>query len=103
MTANQAARRPGPSRPPGRPRCPPRRNAARPAVPARRHARRAPGPAGTNFALATSVAGGVTLCLFDQAGTETQIPLTDYDAGIWHGFVPGIGPGQAYGYRVDGP
>ena len=27
----------------------------------------------------------------------------DYDAGVWHGFVPGVGPGQAYGYRVAGP
>jgi isoamylase len=61
------------------------------------------GVAGTNFALASSVATGVTLCLFDAAGTETQVPLTDTDADIWYGFVPGIGPGQAYGYRVDGP
>ena len=59
--------------------------------------------AGTNFALASTVADSVTLCLFDAAGTETQIPLTDYDADIWHAFVPGIGPGQAYGYRVGGP
>ena len=61
------------------------------------------GVAGTNFAIASSVAGRVTLCLFDAAGTETQIPLTDNDADIWYGFVPGIGPGQSYGYRVDGP
>ena len=61
------------------------------------------GVAGTNFALASSVATSVTLCLFDAAGTETQIPLTDNDADIWYGFVPGAGPGQAYGYRVDGP
>jgi len=61
------------------------------------------GVAGTNFALASSVATGVTLCLFDAAGAETQIPLTETDADIWYGFVPGIGPGQAYGYRVDGP
>ena len=61
------------------------------------------GVVGTNFALASSVATGVTLCLFDAAGTETQIPLTDNDADTWYGFVPGIGPGQAYGYRVDGP
>ena len=52
------------------------------------------GRAGTNFALASAVASGVTLCLFDKAGTETQIPLTDNDADIWHAFVPGIGPGQ---------
>ena len=61
------------------------------------------GITGTNFALASSVATSVTLCLFDQAGTETQIPLADNDADIWHAFVPGIGPGQAYGYRVGGP
>ena len=61
------------------------------------------GVAGTNFALASSVASSVTLCLFDKAGAETQIPLAENDADIWYGFVPGIGPGQAYGYRVDGP
>jgi isoamylase len=61
------------------------------------------GMAGTNFALASSVADSVTLCLFDTAGAETQIPLADNDADVWHVFVPGIGPGQAYGYRVSGP
>ncbi len=58
---------------------------------------------GTNFAVASSVADGVLLCLFDDAGAETQIALRDYDAGVWHGFVPGVGAGQAYGYRVTGP
>jgi isoamylase len=58
---------------------------------------------GTNFAVASGIADAVTLCLFDDAGRETQVPLTDYDAGVWHGFVPGVGPGQAYGYRVAGP
>ena len=43
------------------------------------------------------------MCLFDAAGAETQIPVRDNDADIWHAFVPGIGPGQAYGYRVSGP
>jgi isoamylase len=57
---------------------------------------------GTNFAVASGVADVVMLCLFDDADTETQIPLRDYDAGVWHGFVPGVGPGQAYGYRVIG-
>src|ERR1700752_1202038 len=61
------------------------------------------GIAGQNFAIASGVADSVTLCLFDQAGTETQIRVDDNDADIWHAFVPGIGPGQAYGYRVDGP
>jgi len=61
------------------------------------------GIAGTNFAIASSVADSVTLCLFDAAGAETQIPVRDNDADVWHAFVPGIGPGQAYGYRVAGP
>ena len=43
------------------------------------------------------------MCLFDAAGAETQIPLRDNDADVWHAFVPGVGPGQAYGYRVGGP
>ena len=61
------------------------------------------GQAGTNFSIASSVADGVTLCLFDETGAETRIPVTDNDADIWHAFVPGVGPGQAYGYRVAGP
>jgi isoamylase len=52
---------------------------------------------GTNFVVASGVADGMLLCLFDEAGAETQIPLRDYDAGVWHAFVPGIGAGQAYG------
>ena len=51
------------------------------------------GVAGTNFAIASSVADSVTLCLFDEAGAETQIPVRDNDADVWHAFVPGIGPG----------
>jgi glycogen operon protein len=57
---------------------------------------------GTNFAVA-SAADEVLLCLFDSQGAETQIPLPERDGGVWHGFVPGIGPGQAYGYRATGP
>jgi isoamylase len=59
---------------------------------------------GVNFAVASTVAEEVTVCLFDSGtGEETQVKLEHYDAGVWHGFVPGIGPGQAYGYRVNGP
>ncbi len=65
--------------------------------------RRFAGTAGTNFAIASSIADGVWLCLFDDSGTETQIPLADRDHDVWHAFVPGVGPGQAYGYRVSGP
>ena len=62
-----------------------------------------PGEGGTNFAVASAVADGMVLCLFDEAGAETQIPLRDYDAGVWHALVPGVGEGQAYGYRATGP
>jgi len=61
-----------------------------------------PDDGGTNFAVASSVAEAMVLCLFDETGAETQIPLKDYDAGVWHGFVPGVGHGQAYGYRASG-
>jgi isoamylase len=60
-----------------------------------------PLPGGTNFAVASG-ADAVRLCLFDD-GSERQVELTEYDAGVWHGFVPGVGPGQAYGYRMLGP
>jgi isoamylase len=58
---------------------------------------------GTNFAVASGVADGMLLCLFDEAGAETLIPIPDCDAGVWHVFVPGVGAGQAYGYRATGP
>ena len=50
-----------------------------------------PGPGGTNFAVASGVADGMLLCLFDDAGAETRIALPDYDARVWHGFVEGVG------------
>ena len=58
---------------------------------------------GTNFAVASDIADSVVLCLFDKAGHEEQLQLQEVDGGIWHGFVPGVGPGQRYGYRVVGP
>ena len=57
---------------------------------------------GTNFAVAATDADAMLLCLFDGDGAETQVPLRDYDAGVWHGSVPGAGAGQAYGYRAAG-
>jgi isoamylase len=62
-----------------------------------------PGPGGTNFAVASGVAEGMLLCLFDDAGAETRVALPEYDGGVWHGFVDGVGVGQAYGYRATGP
>ncbi|MGH3282050.1 MAG: glycogen debranching enzyme, partial [Trebonia sp.] len=61
------------------------------------------GDNGVNFAVASTVADSVDVCLFDAAGSETKFELDEYDAGVWHGFVPDIGPGQAYGFRVHGP
>jgi isoamylase len=58
---------------------------------------------GTNFALFSEVAERVELCLFDEDGTETRVPLHEVDGFVWHGYLPGIGPGQRYGYRVHGP
>jgi glycogen operon protein len=57
---------------------------------------------GTNFSVA-SAADGVVLCLFDADGAETRIPLPERDGEVWHGYLPGVGPGQAYGYRATGP
>ncbi len=58
---------------------------------------------GTNFALFSVQATSVDLCLFDDAGREERVPLTEVDSLIWHTYLPGIRPGQRYGYRVDGP
>jgi glycogen operon protein len=58
---------------------------------------------GTNFAIFSEVATRVELCLFDDDGVEQRVDLPEIDAHVWHGYVPDIGPGQRYGYRVHGP
>jgi isoamylase len=58
---------------------------------------------GTNFALFSEVAERVELCLFDEDDVESRIELTEVDAFVWHCYLPSIGPGQRYGYRVHGP
>ena len=58
---------------------------------------------GTNFALFSSVAEEVVLCLFDVEGRETRVPLRERDADVWHAYLPGVLPGQRYGWRVHGP
>ncbi|XUZ98370.1 glycogen debranching protein GlgX [Streptomyces araujoniae] len=60
------------------------------------------GVAGTNFALWAGGAEAVEVCLFEADGTETRCPLTELTHEIWHGFLPGVRPGQRYGYRVHG-
>ena len=59
--------------------------------------------AGTNFGLFSEVADRVELCLFDDDGTETRVDLHEVDGFVWHGYLPGVSPGQRYGYRVHGP
>ncbi len=61
-----------------------------------------PQDGGVNFALYSSVAERVELCLFDN-GRERRLELTAKTDDVWHGFVPGLKAGQRYGYRVHGP
>jgi glycogen operon protein len=58
---------------------------------------------GTNFALFSENAERVELCLFDADDNETRVELTSREVYNWHCYIPGIGPGQRYGYRVHGP
>jgi isoamylase len=58
---------------------------------------------GTNFSLFSEVAEKVLLCLIDETGHETRVPLEEVDGYVWHGYFPDVGPGQRYGYRVKGP
>jgi glycogen operon protein len=61
---------------------------------------------GTNFAVFSEVAERIELCLFDDAparkGAETRVDLPERNGLVWHGYLPRIGPGQRYGYRVHG-
>ena len=58
---------------------------------------------GTGFSVFSRTAERVELCLFDEAGTETRVDLPRMTGHSWHGYLPGVGPGQRYGYRVHGP
>lgn len=58
---------------------------------------------GVNFALFSEHAEAVDLCLFDTAGRETaRLALPAYTGSVWHGYVPGLSPGQRYGFRAHG-
>lgn len=62
--------------------------------------------AGTNFSVFSEVAERVELCLFDnfeEQGRETRVDLPEVTAFCWHGYLPQVGPGQRYGFRVHGP
>ncbi|ORV96759.1 glycogen debranching protein GlgX [Mycobacterium kyorinense] len=59
---------------------------------------------GTNFALFSEVAEKVELCLIDDDdGAETRVNLEEVDGYVWHAYLPNVGPGQRYGFRVHGP
>ena len=59
--------------------------------------------AGTNFALYSEAATGVELCLVDRDGRERRFAMPQRSDHVWHGYAEGVGPGQLYAYRVDGP
>ncbi len=56
---------------------------------------------GTNFALWSTTATAVTVCLFNGED-ETRVPLDESTYHVWHGYLPGVGPGTRYGFRIDG-
>jgi len=58
---------------------------------------------GVNVAVSSQVAEAVEVCLFGDDGTETRVELAERTAHVWHGHLPGVGVGQAYGLRVHGP
>jgi isoamylase len=61
---------------------------------------------GVNFALYSEHATAVELCLFDDenaAHESHRLPLPERTGFVWHGYLPGVRPGQLYGYRVHGP
>ncbi|QMU79104.1 glycogen debranching protein GlgX [Streptacidiphilus sp. PB12-B1b] len=60
------------------------------------------GRPGTNFALWAAGAEAVELCLFDEDGQESRHPLAEQHFQTWHGHLPGVLPGQRYGFRVHG-
>ncbi|MFC1403749.1 MULTISPECIES: glycogen debranching protein GlgX [Streptacidiphilus] len=59
--------------------------------------------AGTNFAVFSEVAERVELCLLGDDGSETSVELRETDAFVRHAYLPGVQPGQRYGFRVHGP
>ncbi len=58
---------------------------------------------GTNFSIFSEHAERVEVCLFDEDGEESRVQMSRRTALNWHCYVPGVSPGQRYGYRVHGP
>ncbi|MDQ1049477.1 glycogen debranching protein GlgX [Streptomyces sp. V4I2] len=59
--------------------------------------------AGTNFAVFSEAADRVELCLLHDDGSETAVELRESDAFVRHAYLPGVMPGQRYGFRAHGP
>ncbi|MCN9242858.1 glycogen debranching protein GlgX [Streptomyces sp. RY43-2] len=59
--------------------------------------------AGTNFAVFSEAADRIELCLLHDDGSETAVELRENDAFVRHAYLPGVMPGQRYGFRVHGP
>jgi len=55
-----------------------------------------------NFALYSETADAVFVCIFDEAGDESRVELSERTGHVFHGFVDGVGVGTRYGIRVDG-
>jgi isoamylase len=58
---------------------------------------------GTNVSVFSEVAEAIEVCLFDEDGGEERVELPENDGFCWHGYLPDVGPGQRYGFRVHGP
>ncbi|MEU5023945.1 glycogen debranching protein GlgX [Streptomyces milbemycinicus] len=59
--------------------------------------------AGTNFAVFSEAAVRIELCLLHDDGSETAVELRETDAFVRHAYLPGVMPGQRYGFRAHGP
>lgn len=60
---------------------------------------------GVNFAVFAENAAGMDLCLFDtleSKNEEERIRLNEVSHHVWHAYIPGLKPGQLYGYRAHG-
>ncbi len=58
---------------------------------------------GVSFAVFSSAAEAVELCVFDESGQESRLALEQGEGFVWQGYLPGAAPGQRYGFRVHGP
>ena len=58
---------------------------------------------GVNFALYSANASRVEVCFFEKEKETHRVELPEFRDEVWHGYVPDVAPGAAYGFRVHGP